>query len=166
MGHKAKPFAERAKAESNRAAKSKKPTPPSAPGRRKIAPVELRKLRAEVADTFDRAVADKLPELLENLMLLARGGYEIGEETWEHEPTLELVPKGRKRAPKTLSLVKQTRKIAHPDRAACEYLIDRVLGRSKQSVDLSGTVGLAVPPDLERLIADRYGDKANAASAD
>lgn len=83
----------------------------------------------------ERRIADRLPGLIENLFRLADGGFEQVEERWGPGPP---GPDGTSGAPVLVS-----RKVtwAAPDRAANQYLVDRVLGRPTERHQLSGGDG-------------------------
>ena len=67
----------------------------------------------------DKAICDHLPQLIKNMITLADGGYQRVEEKWEPS---ELVPG-------EMVLVERKVSVADRDRAANQYLIDRVLGK-------------------------------------
>lgn len=86
----------------------------------------------------DQTIAEKLPKLLENLFVLADGGFEQVEEKWE-EGELPADSKPGDKPP----LVLVSRKVtwAAPDRAANQYLIDRILGRPTERHEVTGEDG-------------------------
>lgn len=150
-------------------------------GRKTLA---LTALRQDTDRAARDLVAGWLPELLGNLKRLADGGYERIEETWEpagliliDAPALDadghplLGPRGGavtvKRSafpdlpPDQPVLVSRRREIADGDREANKYLVDRVLGRPKQAVEMSGPDGNAIPIAIEQLIGKVYGDDAD-----
>lgn len=87
-------------------------------------------------------IADQLPRLLKNMLKLANGGY--------YEDEVELAPAGvvttgsgefeskvfPDKPDDELVVVKKKRRKAAPDRKANEYLIDRILGRPTQAVEI------------------------------
>lgn len=98
----------------------------------------------------EKRIADRLPQLIDNLMHLADGGYSRVKEKWAPAGTV-LVGAGemqRKAFPKLpddeLVMVERVTEIADKDRAANEYLINRVMGkpteRVEQEVDVKGEV--------------------------
>lgn len=90
----------------------------------------------------ERLIADKLPKLLANMLKLANGGYY--EDSVEYAPAgLVEIGQGECRGlafpdkpADELVVVKKTRRRAAPDRKANEYLIDRILGRPTQAIEL------------------------------
>ena len=120
----------------------------------------------------ERRIADRLPELLEHEFALATGGAERVESL--HELALSIVvdshetnPSGvivktKKQlfpnaAPGEMVLVSRKVITSEPARAAIEYLVDRILGKPTQAVELSGPDGGDVPlpaHDLSRLSTD------------
>lgn len=93
------------------------------------------------------AIADQLPKLLKNMVKLANGGFY--EDEIEYQPA-GLVTTGAGEFERCvypdkpvdeLVVVKKRRRRAAPDRKANEYLIDRILGRPTQAVELSGEDG-------------------------
>lgn len=90
----------------------------------------------------EQQIADQLPKLLVNMLKLANGGY--------YEDELELQPAGSvtvgsgefasllypDKPADELVVVKKKRRRAAPDRKANEYLIDRILGRPTQAVEI------------------------------
>lgn len=114
----------------------------------------------------EKRIAAKLPDRIEDLEFLAHGGYDEGTEVWEpaglQTITLsrtQLGPDGKEYTisetvpafpdlPATdLVLVRRTKAIAAPDRAANIYLADRIMGKpvAFHDLDPQGTgAGLAV----------------------
>jgi hypothetical protein len=83
----------------------------------------------------EKQIADRLPELVANMLHLANGGYERVDEEWQ-PAGLVFVGSGEfaRRAfpeldPDALVMVKRKTSIADRDRAANQYLIDRILGK-------------------------------------
>lgn len=100
------------------------------------------KLRAELLAEADQQIVDHLPQLVANLIKLADGGYRRVEEKWEPEPFAGIDPlTGQRREEPELVLVERKVSVAEPDRAANQYLIDRILGKTKQAVEVSGKDG-------------------------
>lgn len=92
------------------------------------------KYAGSIAKAEERIV-DKLPALIDNMFVLADGGYERVEEQWAPAGSL-WVGSGefqRRMYPDlkddVLVLVRRTVSIADRDRAANEYLINRILGK-------------------------------------
>jgi hypothetical protein len=124
-----------------------------------------------VIERAEKRIADRLPEILDNLFHLATGGYERIEEEWEPAGTVivdgsEIVETERgPRAVKVkrsaypdrpadeLVLVRRRVSIADKDRAANTYLADRILGRPTERQELSTPEGgaIRVKHDLEEL---------------
>ncbi len=95
----------------------------------------------------EQQVADRLPELVANMLHLANGGYERVDEEWQ-PAGLVYVGSGEfaRRAfpeldPDVLVMVKRKSSIADKDRAANQYLIDRILGKPTERQELSGPDG-------------------------
>lgn len=99
----------------------------------------------------EKQIRDRLPSLIENLFILANGGYERVEETWA--PAGSLYKGSGADAEKLypglpddeLVLIKRTVSIADRDRAANEYLINRLMGRPMQALEHSGPGGGPIP---------------------
>jgi hypothetical protein len=115
---------------------------PGGPGRRPKAIKFARPIaRAE------KQIADRLPELIDNLFVLASGGYERVEEEWQ-PAGLVYVGSGEfaRRAfpelePDVLVMVKRKSSIADRDRQANEYLINRILGKPIERAEIAGANG-------------------------
>lgn len=95
----------------------------------------------------EKQIVDRLPELIENLLLLAHGGYERVEEEWQ-PAGLVYVGSGEfaRRAfpdlePEVLVLVKRKASIADKDRQANEYLINRIMGKPTERTEIAGKDG-------------------------
>lgn len=84
------------------------------------------KLRAEIIAETDKLICDALPKLIANMIYLANGGYERTEDKHTDAEGLGV-----------LTLTERKVSIAEPDRGANQYLIDRVLGKPKQQVDVN-----------------------------
>ncbi|MDQ2730508.1 MAG: hypothetical protein M3Y56_02525 [Armatimonadota bacterium] len=96
-----------------------------------------RKSKAEQFKTpitnAEKRIADRLPQVLDNLFHLADGGYERVEEKWELREVFvddvdqdgEKIRVGRHE----LTLVERKVTYADKDRAANIYLADRILGK-------------------------------------
>jgi hypothetical protein len=97
----------------------------------------------------EKKIKDRLPEYIENLHALANGGYELIETIYEPAATVMIdtfstddkgkIVKGKHLAfpdlpPEQLVIVKRVVKIKDRDRAANEYLLDRIMGRPQQPV--------------------------------
>jgi hypothetical protein len=107
----------------------------------------------------EKKIADHLPQLVDAELALALQGGERIEERYAAAATVTIEdviepPEGRpirvKRPaypdlpPDELVLVERKVVTLGPDRAAAEYLIDRILGKSTQAVELTGPDGGAV----------------------
>jgi hypothetical protein len=103
---------------------------------------------SEIAQA-ERRVADRLPQLIDNLMLLADGGWEQVTETLEPAGLIQITKEVitsdgtvsvRELAfpelpPEQLVVVRRTRATAAPNLRANEYLVDRILGRPVAAVE-------------------------------
>jgi len=119
---------------------------------------------ASKINAAEKRIADRLPQLIDNLLYLANGGYEIGSETREPaglvfakgdgsvQPMQDLHPNlfagdppGERLFPSLppdeLVVTKRVVSIAAPDRAANQYLIDRILGKTIAPLEVSGPGG-------------------------
>lgn len=98
----------------------------------------------------EKKIADRLPELIDNMLRLASGGYERVEETWAPAGSLyvgsgkDAMPMYPDLPPDQLVLVKRTVSIADKDRAANQYLIDRIMGKPTERQEVTGPEGGAV----------------------
>lgn len=104
-------------------------------------PRKAEKYAAPIAAAEDR-IADRLPQLLSNMLKLANGGWEQVEEEWAPARLVE-IGQGESRTlaypekdPDELVLIKRTRKRAAPDRAANIDLINRLLGKPTTRVEV------------------------------
>lgn len=95
----------------------------------------------------EKKIADRLPQIVDNLIFLANGGYEQVTETWE-PAGLHTVGEGEAilpafpdKKPDELVLIKRTSSIAAPDRAANTYLLDRIAGKPTVPIEASGPGG-------------------------
>lgn len=113
---------------------------PRAGRKRKATKYELAVTEAE-----DKIV-DHLPAILDNLIKLANGGYERVVEDWQ-PAGLVTIGSGEHwslaypdKDPDELVMVKRSVSVADKDRAANQYLVDRILGKptQKQDIDLHG----------------------------
>lgn len=102
---------------------------------------------AGAIDKAERRIADRLPELIDNMFHLAMGGYERVEEQWAPAGTL-WVGSGdslRRMYPEVKSdemvLIKRTVSVADKDRQANEYLINRILGKPIERQEIGGIEG-------------------------
>lgn len=107
------------------------------------------KYASQIAAMNDR-LADALPSRVDALELLADGGFEEIQETWEPAGlifvTKQVVTKDGtvsmkelafpELPPEQLVCIRRTRSIAAPDRKANEYLINRIAGTPTQHIDL------------------------------
>ena len=95
----------------------------------------------------ERRIIDRLPSLIENMLILAEGGYERVEEEWAPAGSLYIGSgdKAQKMYPDledtALVLVKRKVSIADKDRAANEYLINRIMGKPIERKELTGADG-------------------------
>lgn len=120
---------------------------------------EATKLREEIVAESDKLICDHLPQLIANMIKLADGGYQRVEEKFEPGVSDDESTEDDKPAPKAgLVLVERRVSRAEPDRAANQYLIDRVLGKPKQAVEMSGPNGGSIPLSIEQAIAKVYGE--------
>lgn len=105
------------------AAKKAKSAAKSKRGGRRVGagrkPKAVNRLRAEIVAEAEKTICENLPCLIENMVVLANGGYQRVEEKWE--PSIEKAGE--------LVLVERKVSVADRDRAANQYLIDRVLGK-------------------------------------
>lgn len=111
---------------------------------------EATKLREDFNAATNQTLIGWLPDLLKNLKKLADGGFERVEEKFEADPVV----------PGLMVLVERKREVAEPDRAANEYLVNRLLGRPKQAVEHSGPDG--APMAFESVVAKFYGARSSA----
>lgn len=95
----------------------------------------------------EKQIADRLPELVDNMLHLANGGYERVEEQWTPAGSLFIGSGEWMRPmypgldPDELVLVKRTTSVADKDRAANEYLINRILGKPIERQEIGGVDG-------------------------
>lgn len=131
-------------------------------------PRKAEKYAAPIAAAEDRiARKDRLLALIDNLFHLADGGYRRVREQWEPAglvmrdvpaedadgnpvygpsgaPMMTKVPAFPDLDPGEMVCVSRTTEAADKDRAANEYLINRILGRPTQAVEVSGEDGKPV----------------------
>lgn len=95
----------------------------------------------------EQRIAQRLPELIDNMFHLAMGGYERVEEQWAPAGTL-WVGSGdslRRMYPQAqadeMVLIKRTVSVADKDRQANEYLINRILGKPIERQEIGGIKG-------------------------
>jgi hypothetical protein len=95
----------------------------------------------------EKKIADRLPELIDNMFVLASGGYARVEEQWAPAGSL-WVGSGdslRRMYPEKeldeLVLVRRTASIADRDRQANEYLINRIMGKPIERQEIGGADG-------------------------
>jgi hypothetical protein len=99
----------------------------------------------------EKQIADRLPSLIENMLHLAYGGYERVEEQWAPAGSLfigtgkDAMPMYPDKDTDEMVLVKRTVSIADKDRAANQYLIDRIMGKPTERQEVSGPEGGPVP---------------------
>lgn len=104
-------------------------------------------------DAAERRIADRLPQILEKIEKLAAGG--LVEVTRKHQPAMMVTTKDvvhdalgnpknvvirlfpKETDPKKMVVVEETRKTLLPDRAAGIYLLDRILGKPLQAIEVS-----------------------------
>ena len=115
---------------------------PGGPGRRRKAD----KFAGAIANA-EKSIADRLPELIDNMFYLATGGYERVEEQWAPAGTLWVGSGDNARrmyphvSPDQMVLTKRTVSIADKDRQANEYLINRILGKPIERQEIGGVDG-------------------------
>jgi|SRR6185369_10509908 len=119
-----------------------KPGNPGGPGRQ-----PKRDKFARPIARAEKQIADRLPELIDNMLTLASGGYERVEE--EYQPAgMIYIGSGefaRRAYPDLpddqLVLVKRKSSIADKDRQANEYLINRIMGKPTERQEIMGEDG-------------------------
>jgi hypothetical protein len=95
----------------------------------------------------EQQIADRLPSLIENLLVLADGGFERVDEEWAPAGTITrgsgefIVKVFADKEDDELVLVKRKVSVAEPDRASNQYLVDRILGRATERHELAGDDG-------------------------
>jgi hypothetical protein len=95
----------------------------------------------------EKRIADRLPQIIDNLFLLADGGYLQVTETWEAAGLLTsgqgeaTVPAFPDKRPDELVLTRSTRSIAAPDRGANQDLLNRIAGKPTAALEISGAGG-------------------------
>ena len=95
----------------------------------------------------EKRIADRLPELIDNMFSLANGGYERVEEQWAPAGSLWIGSgdSARRMFPELkagdMVMVKRTVSVADKDRAANEYLINRILGKPIERQEIGGVDG-------------------------
>jgi hypothetical protein len=106
------------------------------------------KYELNVTQAEDKIV-DHLPQILDNLLKLANGGFEVVENKWIPRSAFSLGDllsgvnsedaEKAKLKPDERVLAESKTYFALPDRAANIYLIDRILGKptQKQDIDLT-----------------------------
>ena len=112
----------------------------------------------------EKQIRDRLPELIDNMLVLASGGYERIEEQWAPAGSL-YVGSGEflrrmypQLDPDELVLIKRTRSIADRDRAANEYLINRIAGKPTERQELTGPDGAAIAFEFTKALNTAYAD--------
>jgi hypothetical protein len=112
-------------------------------------PRKAEKYAAPIAAAEDH-IADRLPQLLSNMLKLANGGWEQVEEKWLPAALIttgsgEFESRVYPDLPANqLVLVERKRSRAAPDRAANIYLIDRILGKPTTRVEVTDEDGGAL----------------------
>ena len=104
---------------------------------------ESKLLRASIVLETEKIICDALPQLVRNMIHLANGGYEKVEEKYVADDMGQLVLSERKVS------------IADKDKYANQYLIDRIMGKAKQSVEIitdddGEPKRIVIPSDDER----------------
>lgn len=106
----------------------------------------------------ERQIRDRLPSLIENLFILANGGYERVEEVWARADSLykgsgadavRMYPEAKD---DELILVKRTVSTADRDLRANTYLVDRLLGKPTERVH--GRMLNITPDQLAKMTDD------------
>lgn len=112
----------------------------------------------------EKRIADRLPELIDNMLMLANGGYERVEEQWAPAGSL-YVGSGefqRRMYPykpsDELVLVKRTVSVADRDRAANEYLINRIMGKPTERQEVSGVDGSPIEARFVSALNTAYSE--------
>ena len=82
---------------------------------------ESKLLRAEIVRETEKIICEHLPQLVRNMIHLANGGYERVEEEYDGDGVL----------------VKRKVTIADKDKYANQYLIDRIMGKTSQKIEIS-----------------------------
>lgn len=131
-------------------------------GRRPGAGRKPKKTKYELSVTAaEDKIVDHLPQILDNLLKLANGGFEVVENKWMPRSAFSLgdviamgAGKSSEDATKAIEkpdeLVLSERKTyyALPDRAANIYLVNRILGSPTQKQELSGPEGGPIPVEF------------------
>jgi hypothetical protein len=98
--------------------------------------------------TAETKIIDKLPDIIENLLTLADGGQQIITEEWQPAGLVTLTKHDEDKDkfyqvqafpdldPLETVLVKRTVVTAGRDRAANQYLVDRVMGKATQRLQI------------------------------
>lgn len=158
---------------------------PTHGGRRKGAgrkPAAAAELRRQILAEADQVLCDQLVPLLGNMVKLANGGFKRVTERWElaalvqvdavlrdkdgnpeHDargnPVLVKQPLFPDAESDEMVLVGKSVEIAQPDRAAIQYLVDRMLGRPHTAEPRKPEEGRQpLPAILEAALARAYGD--------
>lgn len=106
----------------------------------------------------EKRIADRLPSLIDNMLILANGGYERVEEQWARADSLYIGSgaDAKRMYPEAeddeLVLVKRTVSIADRDRQANQYLIDRIMGKATQRIQ--GRMLNITPEQLAKMSDD------------
>ncbi|MGV3616114.1 MAG: hypothetical protein ACO1SV_12330 [Fimbriimonas sp.] len=111
-------------------------------------------------EAAERKIADRLPQIIDNLTRIADGGIEVTHITRERDPKT-----------KKMVIVSSRTEVTLPDRKANEYLADRVMGRPTQEVEMDLTsngesVGALMfselsDDELDRRLAEAEGRAAS-----
>lgn len=112
----------------------------------------------------EKQIVDRLPAIVDAQLRLATGGIEMVRREYAPAGTIttgsgefcQLV--FPEKAADELVLVKEVREVSQPDRAAGQYLINRILGTPTVHVEDNTEQERRTPPDLLAMIEKVYGD--------
>jgi hypothetical protein len=150
--------AKRGKTKAKPRAKSSHGGPRPGSGRK---PSTVKEIRDRIVAETDKEICRHLPQLIKNMLYLANGGYERVEEKWTPPQKTTKEMDGREiELSSEAQLIERKVSWAEPDRAANQYLIDRILGKPKQAVEVGGPDGGQIPLSIEAAIAKVYGEAA------
>lgn len=146
---------------------------------------------ARPVEQAEKRIADRLPEFVDNQILLALGGGERIEERWEAAGTVAVddVLRGKDGQPilnergqplrakvpafpdlpiDQMVLVERKVITMGPDRAANEYLLDRIMGKPTTVVEaeVSGPAGGDIPLLVRSSVDQVYGNSDSDSDAD
>lgn len=130
------------------------PFQPGQSGNPKGRPPKAQKYASEIAES-EAEVVSKLPKIRQALLKLALGGWKQVDEKWQPAALVTVgsgefeLPAFPDKAPNELVLVERKVGVAAPDRAALQYLIDRILGKPGAKVEIGdpdddGTIRILV----------------------